>query len=103
MKKALLILSLLLPLLTGCALFDRFKKSDPPVIPPEITVKIDPRALELCKPMVALKPTPPASDVDHYDILLNLRSNAEIYRDCSKRQADGVEIIKQLSNKKESK
>lgn len=96
MKKAYLIIVLCLPMLTGCALFDFFKKPDPPVITDKV-VQIDPKLLEPCAPLVTLVIPQGASDKEPF-FIDNLGQNASIYAECAKKQDASILIIKKFGN-----
>lgn len=97
MKKALCTIVLLLPIITGCGLLNIFKKPDPPLIPTDTKVYVDPRALEPCKPLVPLRPANAASEVEPFEILVNQKENSLIHKDCVSKQETSIIIIKKLS------
>lgn len=86
----LIILSLFLQ---GCALFDFFKKPDPPQIPPAKVIVIDSRALEQC----ALLPENLAI-VTFEDAQVAYGSLASQYGSCAAKQATSIKLIKKLGN-----
>lgn len=83
----------LLLLLQGCALFDFFKRPDPPQIPPAKVLVIDARTLEQC----ALLPD---------NITINSFEDAQAaygslagqYGACAAKQATSIKLIKKLGN-----
>lgn len=100
MKKAIASIVLCLPLLTGCALFDFFKRPDPPVVPPERVVQIDERAYIPCKrSLPPLTVSDPASGLQHSDILANAVKVRETYEECRDKQDASIILLKKFSNK----
>jgi hypothetical protein len=85
---------LLVLLLTGCAMFGK-TVPDAVLPPPEKTVHIDPRMLELCDPLIKL----PEESTSFEDVLSITISNYELYVNCAQRQKNSVILIKQFSNK----
>jgi hypothetical protein len=91
MKKAVLTIVLLLPLLTGCGFLEKFRKP----VPPTPTIAVDVRLLELCKDLPLIDSASSFQDLaQHYVGIIGL------YGDCSSRQRAGVEALKSLENKK---
>lgn len=103
MKKALFSIVLCLPLLTGCAFLDFFKKRDEPVIPQQRVVHIDPKLLEPCKPLIKLEKVDPKAVDFGNQVLTNLAANAQIYSECAKKQDGSIVLIKEFANLKEVK
>lgn len=96
MKKAYLIIVLCLPMLTGCALFDFFKKPDPPVITDKV-VQIDPKLLEPCAPLARLEIPQDTTNKEVF-FIDNIGNNATIYAECAKKHEASVVVIKKLGN-----
>lgn len=96
MKKAILIATLCLPLLTGCGILEIFKKPDPPVITEKV-VQVDPKLLEACKPLARLIIQQGASNVESI-LLDNIALNAELYAECAMKQDNSVIMLKKFGN-----
>lgn len=90
MNKIILILALVL--LVGCSLL----KKDAIVPPPERTVHIDPRVLELCEPLNRLP-----EQASFEDLLATTVANFEIYNNCALKQRNSVILLKKFANKEE--
>jgi len=86
MKNLLLVL-----LLAGCA-------STPTAIlpPPDKTVKLDPRMLELCEFVNKLP-----EKASFEDVLSITITNLELYASCANKQKNSVKILKEFANMKE--
>lgn len=104
MKKAILIIALILPLITGCAFTDFFIKKDPPpdAVIPEKRVDLDPKVLESCKKLIPLVVSQSASD-SYLAILDNLAENAKIHSECYDKQEGSIKLLKGFANKQEKK
>lgn len=99
MKKAILISVLLLPMLTGCALFDFFKKPEPPAIVTPRVILIDSENLKECELLPRIEnPNPTQEELDSLKFLW-----IDKYGVCANRQRNSVKVIKELANIKESK
>ena len=89
MKKLVAITVLTLPLLTGCALFDFFKKPEPHVPLPEKTISVDPKLLQLCKPLSRIEE---GADLGvEYVILLGK------YGECALQQSASVKALRRIA------
>lgn len=98
MKKLALTVVLLLPLLTGCAFLDFFKKKDDQVIIQPETILVDSENLKLCTPLTRIeRPDPSQEELDAIKFIW-----IEQYGICARRQANSVNIIKKLANIKDS-
>lgn len=84
-------LILILVLLAGCA-----APKDAIVPPPERTVHIDPRVLELCDPLINL-----SEQASFDDLLATTVANFEIYNNCALKQRNSVILLKKFANKEE--
>jgi hypothetical protein len=69
------------------------------VIPPGIVkpLTLDARVFELCDKLVKL---PEKASFD--DVLITVSTNAQIFGECSSRHKINVELLKQLSNRKDN-
>lgn len=94
MNKLLLVLTLALAL-TGCASIKEAVCGKPDYVPPENkVVKVDPKLLEPCKPLLLMEAQTPTWE----DYLLLTGDNAIVYADCRKKQDSSIKFIKSLSN-----
>lgn len=96
MKKALSIIILCLPLLTGCGLLNFFKKSDPPIITEKVVV-VDPKLLQPCDPLVTLVIPQGTQNKDPY-LVENLTTNATIYANCRDSNDAKAAYIRKVTN-----
>lgn len=97
MRKAIILLAFLLPVLTGCTLLDFFRKKDEnPVISSEVVIDS-----EVYKECAKLSQALPKIDPKSADsIALENISLIGLYGECANRQKKGIEVIKLLSGKK---
>ncbi len=94
MKKLVLTGIFLLPLLTGCAFLDFFKKPEPIVQLPETkVVVIDREVLKLCEGIPEVPENATQEELDFHKFVM-----VERFGICKNRQAAGVEVIKKLGN-----
>lgn len=97
MKKAILISVLLLPVLTGCAFLDFFKKPEPPAVVTPKVILIDSANLKECDPLPRIEnPTPSQEELDAQKFVW-----IEKYGVCANRQHNSIRVIKELANIKE--
>ena len=92
MKSKVLIMVFLLSLLQGCAFSDFFRKRDDPIIPPDVKVKLDPKALEPCASLPILTDRTPEG------LLTNTQNIVLTYYDCAKKQENSIILLKGFSN-----
>ncbi len=95
MKKALLIIILCLPFLTGCGLFHFFDKPVPPIVPPNQVVQLDPKLYEPCA--IALSSL--NSNASFEDLLSSKKEDVKIYSECANKQNASIILLKKFSNK----
>ncbi len=86
MKKLISILAL--ALLVGCA-----TTKDAIVAPPEKVIRLDPSALERCKPLLKINS---GDEVLHVTL-----SNFAIHAECVNKQDNSIKLLKEFSNYKE--
>ncbi len=99
MKKAILISALLLPVLTGCAFLDFFKKPEPPAIVTPKVILIDSEVLRACDPLPRIEnPNPTQEELDAQKFVW-----IDKYGQCANRQSNGIAVIKKLANIEDSK
>lgn len=94
----LFVISLIL-LFVGCATTDQSKK-EIVVTTEQIFIKhnlkVDPRLLEPCKPLVLL------NGLEHKDLLLNIQDNVILYRECVNKHSSVVKVIDEISAKEKA-
>ncbi len=94
MKKLVLTGIFLLPLLTGCAFLDFFRKPEPIVNLPETkVVVIDREVLKECEPLPRVNDAASQEELDYHKFIL-----IERYGICKQRHEAGIVIIKELGN-----
>lgn len=100
MKKAIIISVLLLPLLTGCAFLDFFKKKDETTtLGSTKIVVIDSEVLRECDPMPRIEnPNPTQEELDAQKFVW-----IDKFGQCANRQSKSIKAIKKLANIEDSK
>jgi hypothetical protein len=92
MKKLILTLSLLLPLLNGCGIFNKKIQEIAPPATTNTRVVVDPKLLEPCQPLPALVASSYEQVAEHYLTTIGL------YGQCALKQLDSINAIRKLSN-----
>ena len=80
-------------MLSGCA-FIKDEICGPPMPNVNTTIKVDPKLLEPCKPLLTMDKEAPGFE----DYLMLTGDNALVYADCKKKQEASVLFIKKVSN-----
>lgn len=94
MKKYILSICLLLPMLIGCSGFHKNENSL--VLTTPDTIIVDSRLLQPCQP---LQPLPPQSNLD--DVASSYITTIHLYGECSLKQDASIQALKQFSNQKD--
>ena len=95
MKKHILIAFFLFSMISGCGIFSKKSQiiaTPVPAATPQRVV-VDPKSLELCKPLPELQtPATYETIAEHYITTIGL------YGECVIKQSSAVELIRKLSN-----
>ena len=79
--------------LSGCVIFDFFKKHPEPTLPPTRVAQVDKSLLEYC-PLLKEKPV-----INTFqDVITEYSELSILYGTCASKQATGVKVIKELGN-----
>lgn len=93
MIKNLLAILIAAFMLSGCPWFTK-----PDATVPEKVVKLDPRVLEACKPLIGIP-----DNASFEDLMGASYTNFQLYYDCKAKQDASIVLLKQFSNYKEPK